>query len=130
MPMYKGEFQRAAKRRPIREAGSGESAALEHLRNYMESGTLARYRGATESFAHGDDNPVNGGTRLSPWLAFGCISARMVVKEAREWERQNGKSASTAKGVGKTGSTGTRLHTELLFRDFLRSLAMQGPGWQ
>ena len=25
---------------------------------------------------------VNGGTRLSPWLAFGCISARMVVKEA------------------------------------------------
>ena len=25
---------------------------------------------------------VNSGTRLSPWLAFGCLSARMVIKEA------------------------------------------------
>lgn len=165
MPMYKGEFQRAAKRRPIREvlpipslrrppaghhggdgSGSaalaagppllppeerqlfrwrgGESFALEHLKKYMESGSLARYRGATESFAHGEDNPVNGGTRLSPWLAFGCLSARMVVKEARAWERQHGKTSSTSKGVGKTGSTGTRLHTELLFRDFLRFSAL------
>jgi len=162
MPMYKGEFQRAAKRRPIREVlpipalrkppvaaltlGSatvaeafatapprlppeerqlfrwtgGETFALQHLKNYMESGSLVRYRGATESFAHGEDNAVNAGTRLSPWLAFGCISARMVVKEAKAWERVNGQSSSTAKGVGKTGSTGTRLHTELLFRDFLR----------
>ncbi|CAJ1350469.1 unnamed protein product [Effrenium voratum] len=119
MPLYKGEFQKAAKWRPIREVlpipplrpppavaaelgasveetfgaevpeeerqtfrcQGGESAALDYLRNYMESGQLPRYRGATESFAHGDDNPVNGGTRLSPWLAFGCLSARVVVKE-------------------------------------------------
>ena len=46
---------------------------------------------------------MNGGTRLSPWLAFGCLSARMVVKQARDWEREHGKVASTAKGVGKTG---------------------------
>ncbi|CAK8989385.1 unnamed protein product [Durusdinium trenchii] len=130
MPWYKGEFQRAAKRRPIREERQvfrwkgGETAALEHLKSYMESGALARYRGATESFAHGSDNPVNGGTRLSPWLAFGCLSARMVVKEARDWERQHGKSCSTSKGVGKIGSTGNRLHTELLFRDFLRFSAL------
>ncbi|CAJ1439427.1 unnamed protein product [Effrenium voratum] len=162
MPLYKGEFQKAAKWRPIREVlpipplrpppavaaelgasleetfgaevpeeerqtfrwQGGESAALDYLRNYMESGQLPRYRGATESFAHGDDNPVNGGTRLSPWLAFGCLSARVVVKEAREWERRHGKSSSTAKGVGKTGSTGARLHTELLFRDFLRFSAL------
>ncbi|CAE7397099.1 CRYD [Symbiodinium pilosum] len=162
MPMYKGEFQRAAKRRPIREVlpipalrsppaghqGSsieeafasdprqlppeerqvfrwqgGETAGLEHLRNYIDSGQLASYRGATESFAHGEDNPVNSGTRLSPWLAFGCLSARMVVKEAREYERKHGKTSS-GKGIGKIGSTGTRLHTELLFRDFLRFSAL------
>lgn len=98
----------------------GETAALEHLLWYMDSGQLANYRGATESFAHGDHNPVNSGTRLSPWLAFGCISARMVIHEARKCERTRGKSSSTGKGSGKMGSTGARLHTELNFRDFLR----------
>lgn len=163
MPEFKGQFNSAAKRRPVREAldiprfcppplldendygptairqafsagpevkpmdsrqefvwKGGESAALDHLKQYMESGQLVNYRGATESFAHGDHNPVNSGTRLSPWLAFGCLSARMVIQEARKFERKHGKSSSTGKGSGKMGSTGARLHTELLFRDFLR----------
>jgi deoxyribodipyrimidine photo-lyase len=165
MPWYKGEFQRAAKRRPVREAlpipgalrpspdldvgefgpnaikaafasalpapppderrcfnwVGGETAAVAHLTWYMETGQLSKYRGATESFAHGEDvNPVNSGTRLSPWLAFGCISARKVIHEARAFERSHGKASSTGKGSGKSGSTGARLHTELIFRDFLR----------
>ena len=174
MPWYKGEFQRAAKKRPIRpvvpvpsplrpppdadaadlatlapfgqegvaaafaQAAAapppddrrtftwvgGETAALEHLDWYMRSGQLSTYRGATESFAHGEANPVNSGTRLSPWLAFGCVSARHVVHEARRYERAHGKSSSTGKGHGKSGSTGARLHTELLFRDFLRFSAL------
>jgi deoxyribodipyrimidine photo-lyase len=167
MPMFKGEFNGIAKRRPIREAlktpdllppppletsdyGSdaiaeafskgpkvtpaderqrfvwkgGETPALEYLNWYMTSGQLKEYRGATESFAHGEHNPVNAGTRLSPWLAFGCISARMVVHMARDYERKHGKSSSTGKGSGKMGSTGARLHTELNFRDFLRFSAL------
>lgn len=167
MPMYKGEFNGMAKRRPIREVlpmpalrpppdvdpsecgadaveaafskgpaapplderqpfvwVGGETAGLDYLKHYMDSGLLRTYRGATESFAHGEHNPVNSGTRLSPWLAFGCISARMVVHEAREYERAHGKSSSTGKGSGKMGSTGARLHTELNFRDFLRFSAM------
>ncbi|CAE8660270.1 unnamed protein product [Polarella glacialis] len=167
MPMYKGEFNGIAKKRPIRavlpipvlrspppleacECGStaieaaflmgpsvpppdarqtftwsgGEAAALDYFKRYMERGQLKNYRGATESFAHGDHNPVNAGTRLSPWLAFGCISARMVVHEARSFERTHGKSSSTGKGNGKMGSTGARLHTELNFRDFLRFSAL------
>lgn len=167
MPMYKGEFNGIAKKRPIRavlpipplrspppleapehgfdavEAAfslgpvvtprdprqaftwiGGETPALDYFKNYMESGQLRNYRGATESFAHGDHNPVNAGTRLSPWLAFGCISARMVVHEARDFERNHGKSSSTGKGSGKMGSTGARLHTELNFRDFLRFSAL------
>jgi len=167
MPMFKGEFNGLAKRRPIREvlpvpqlrpppalepseigleavaaafsqgpqAGppderqvfawtGGETSALAHLEWYMETDQLRNYRGATESFAHGDHNPVNGGTRLSPWLAFGCISARKVVHAARDYERTHGKSSSTGKGSGKMGSTGARLHTELNFRDFLRFSAL------
>jgi deoxyribodipyrimidine photolyase len=102
----------------------GETAALDHLESYLASGQLKHYRGATESFAHGDQNPVNSGTRLSPWLAFGCISARMVVHEVKKYERGHGKSSSTGKGSGKMGSTGARLHTELNFRDFLRFSAL------
>lgn len=167
MPQFKGQFNSAAKKRPIREVlaipalrapptlrdtevssdaiasafasgpratpaderqlfvwKGGETAALEYFRQYMDSGQLKNYRGATESFAHGDHNPINGGTRFSPWLAFGCLSARMVVKEARDYERKHGKSSSTGKGSGKMGSTGARLHTELLFRDFLRFSAL------
>jgi len=96
----------------------GETAALAHLKWYIETDQLPKYRGATESFAHGEHNPVNGGTRLSPWLAFGCITARLVVHKARSYEREHGKSSSTGKGSGKMGSTGARLHTELNFRDF------------
>lgn len=103
---------------------AGETAALEYLSWYMDSGQLRNYRGATESFAHGDHNPVNAGTRLSPWLAFGCVSARMVVHASRDFERTHGRSSSTGKGSGKMGSTGARLHTELNFRDFLRFSAL------
>lgn len=106
-------------RQPFVWAG-GETAALNHLKWYIETDQLRSYRGATESFAHGEHNPINSGTRLSPWLAFGCITARLVVHEAREYERKHGKSSSTGKGSGKMGSTGARLHTELNFRDFLR----------
>lgn len=113
----------ADKRQPF-VWGGGETAALEHLKWYIETDQLPKYRGATESFAHGEHNPVNGGTRLSPWLAFGCITARNVVHEARRYEREHGKSSSTGKGSGKMGSTGARLHTELLFRDFLRFSAL------
>ncbi len=103
----------------------GETAARQYFNNYFSLSPdnpplLWDYRGATESFAHGDDvNPVFSGTRLSPWLAFGCISAREVVKRAQEVEKLHGKKGG-GKSVGKGGSTGQRLHTELLFRDFLR----------
>jgi deoxyribodipyrimidine photo-lyase len=113
-----------ADNRQVFEWKGGETHALEYLSWYIESGQLKNYRGATESFAHGDHNPVNAGTRLSPWLAFGCISARMVIHESRKYERTHGKSSSTGKGSGKMGSTGARLHTELNFRDFLRFSAL------
>merc|ERR1719191_497007 len=97
----------------------GETAARTYLDEYFclspENGkpSLWNYRGATESFAHGEDtNPIFSGTRLSPWLAFGCISAREVVKRAQEIERSHGKKGG-GKSVGKGGSTGQRLHTEL-----------------
>ena len=99
----------------------GETAALEYLDSYFHDGEkLHAYRGATESFAHGEtENPVMSGTRLSAWLAFGCISPREVLHRVKHCERNFGKKGG-GKSVGKGGSTGSRLHTELNFRDFLR----------
>ncbi|CAD7959244.1 unnamed protein product [Amoebophrya sp. A120] len=115
----------------------GESMAQQYLEDFFKTGdNLWNYCGATESFAHGaDHNPIFSGTRFSPWLAFGNVSARMIVKKAYDCEKRfggfyrptkgggkKGKGNSTGKGsAGKTsGSTAQRLHTELLFRDFLR----------
>ena len=104
----------------------GESHARAYLDKFFATPeALWNYRGATESFAHGDGpNPIFSGTRLSPWLAFGCISARDVIQRAKDVERIHGKKGG-GKSVGKGGSTGQRLHTEMLFRDFLRFSAMK-----
>jgi hypothetical protein len=60
------------------------------------------------------------GTRLSPWLAFGCVTARQVMRRVQDCERRHGKVGGGGRPAGKSGSTGARLHTELNFRDFLR----------
>nr|QDO16303.1 cryptochrome DASH [Lingulodinium polyedra] len=88
----------------------GETAALQRLHHYVwEMDGLRGYVGATESFMHGDQNAVNAGTHLSPWLAFGCISARAVVCEARAYERARGKCDGAQ-----------RVYKELVFRDYFR----------
>lgn len=88
----------------------GETQALAFLRQYIwEQEGLKTYVGATESHAHKAENAVNSGSRLSPWIAFGCLSPRNVMKEVKAYERSKGKSGSTQ-----------RLFTELVFRDFLR----------
>jgi len=99
----------------------GETAAAEYLKQFFASPEkLWNYRGATESFASGAAaNPVLSGTRFSPWLAFGNVTARQILHHARRCETNHGKKSS-GKGLGKIGSTGQRLHTELNFRDFLR----------
>nr|QDO16336.1 cryptochrome DASH [Lingulodinium polyedra] len=88
----------------------GETAALAHWQRYVwEEDRLRSYVGATDSMTPGENNAVNSGTRLSPWLAFGCLSARTVLHEVRKYERARGKSRSTY-----------WVYHELIFRDFLR----------
>ena len=76
----------------------GETAALAYLDDFFKDGhKLHGYRGATESSAHGEsDNPVMSGTRLSPWLAFGCITARQVINRAKNCECKFGRKGQLA----------------------------------
>lgn len=88
----------------------GETAAWKHIQKFMwDEDRLRDYVGATDSMTPGESNAINSGTRLSPWLAFGCITARQVVHEVRRYERARGKSRSTY-----------WVYHELVFRDFFR----------
>ena len=60
----------------------GEVAALAALRSYVwESDRLRRYVGSSDSMTPGVDNALNATTRLSAYLAHGCLSPRRLYEE-------------------------------------------------
>lgn len=86
----------------------GETEALNHLKNYVwESNNLRTYKKTR-------DELIGGGysSKLSPWLAQGCISPKKVYYEVKAYEEAHGKSESTY-----------ALLFELLWRDFYRFMA-------
>jgi len=88
----------------------GEAQATERLAAYAwKEDRLRRYVGASDSMHPGSDNAINSTTRLSPWLAFGCISPRRVMAEVQRYEKQRCKNRSTY-----------WVYHELVFRDFFR----------
>jgi deoxyribodipyrimidine photo-lyase len=90
----------------------GETAALKRLHDYF-FGTDALaldYVGSTNTPREGNSCTKEGAmSRLSPWLAHGCISARYLFAEIKRYERERHKS----------GSTYWLVH-ELYWRDFVR----------
>ncbi len=95
-------------RTAFRFAG-GERAGLAHLERYLASGAVARYK-KTRNGLHGADFS----TRLSPWLALGCLSARQVHDAVRGWEAQHGANESSYWVI-----------FELLWRDYFHWAARQ-----
>ncbi|MCC5883352.1 MAG: DASH family cryptochrome [Halomonas sp.] len=88
----------------------GEAAGLSRLDHYMwESGAVARYR-TTRNELRGADFS----TRLSPWLAHGCLSARQVRDALRYWEASHGANESSK-----------WVFYELLWRDYFHWAARQ-----
>ncbi|MDW7747459.1 DASH family cryptochrome [Halomonas sp.] len=87
----------------------GEAAGWSRLDHYLwESGAVARYKQTRNGLA-GDFS-----TRLSPWLAQGCLSARQVHDAVRAWEARHGASDSSY-----------WLVFELLWRDYFHWAARQ-----
>merc|ERR1719191_174214 len=90
----------------------GETAALARVRMYLfETDALALdYVGSTNTPREGNSCTKKGAmSRLSPWLAHGCISARMLYAEIQRYEHERHKSSSTY-----------WLVHELYWRDFVR----------
>lgn len=86
----------------------GETAALERLRYYLwETDLLKTYKETRNGLIGGDYS-----SKLSPWLAQGCISPKLIYHEVKRYEAERGGNKSTY-----------WLIFELLWRDFFRLMA-------
>ncbi|CAE7811969.1 cry [Symbiodinium sp. CCMP2456] len=94
----------------------GETAALTRLEEYFfESNDIAlQFVGATNFPHDGHSSTVaKSQSKLSPWLAHGCLSARYLYAELKRYERERRQTDCTA-----------RMVHELYFRDFVRFSAL------
>lgn len=83
----------------------GETGGLARLHHYVWTGDhLHRYKQTRNGLLGADYS-----SKLSPWLALGCLSPRRVAREVRRYEAERGANESTY-----------WLVFELLWRDYFR----------
>ena len=116
-PPLKAVCEQSATWQPDNRQGymyrGGESAAHARLNDY-----LWRLRGAaTYKKTRNGLLGANFSTRVSPWLARGCLSARQVNDAVKAWEAEYGSSESSY-----------WITFELLWREyFIRAAELEGP---
>lgn len=88
----------------------GETAGLQQLRYYLHDSKLVSDYKQTRNGLDGWDFS----SKLSPWLALGCVSPREVMRELHDYERQQGANDSTY-----------WLFFELLWREYFQWLHEQ-----
>lgn len=94
----------------------GEHAAMERMAWLIESGAMNSYA-ETRNGLLGDDFS----TRLSAWLALGCITARQVHEKMVAFEDGKDNAYQHISGYGKGENPNTRfIRFELLWRDYMR----------
>lgn len=87
----------------------GERAGLEHTHSYFKSDWPSRYK-----LLRNDLDNWHHSTKFSPWLALGCISAREIVSQLRDYEARHGANDSTE-----------WIYFELLWREYFQWYAYQ-----
>lgn len=90
------------------EFAASETAALMHLRQYLETRRIDSYK-VTRNGLIGTEFS----SKFSPWLSLGIISARTIAESIREYERVYGSNDGTY-----------WLWFELVWRDFFAFRAM------
>ena len=97
----------------------GADAAHARVRHLLEGGHMTRYKDTRNGMLGADFS-----TKLSAWLALGCISARQVHESLLHFEDGRGDVGKGAQGYGKGENKGTGwVRFELLWRDYMRLLA-------
>ena len=83
----------------------GETSGLERIQHYFhDSKAVSSYKKTRNGLIGADYS-----TKFSPWLALGCISPRIIYKELKKYEQENGANDSTYWVL-----------FELLWRDYFR----------
>lgn len=85
----------------------GELAAMERIQHYITNGVgrVSVYKETRNGMIGADFS-----TKLSPWLALGCVSARTVMQRVKDFEKSSGiKDENTYWVI-----------FELLWRDYMR----------
>jgi deoxyribodipyrimidine photo-lyase len=83
----------------------GETAALQRLKYYLwDSDLIKTYEETRNGMLGGDYS-----SKLSPYLALGCISPKLIYQQLKQYELQRGDNKSTY-----------WLYFELLWRDYFR----------
>jgi deoxyribodipyrimidine photo-lyase len=107
IPTFKelGRKKNESDQRGVLSFLGGENKALERLNYYLfESQLIKNYKETRNGLVGGDYS-----SKLSPWLANGCVSARKIYSEIKKFEAEFGANESTY-----------WLIFELLWRDYFR----------
>jgi deoxyribodipyrimidine photo-lyase len=107
LPSFKelGRKENQSDERQVLAFKGGENTALERLNYFLfESQLIKNYKETRNGLVGGDYS-----SKLSPWLANGCVSARKVYSEIKKFEAEFGANESTY-----------WLIFELLWRDYFR----------
>jgi len=88
----------------------GEDAGLDRINRYLfETDSLKDYKFTRNGLLGADYS-----SKFSPWVAHGCISARMIHSEVKRYERERHKNVSTY-----------WMLFELIWRDYFRYSAQK-----
>ena len=94
----------------------GSTAGNERVRHLIESGAMTSYKDTRNGLLGLDFS-----TKLSAWLALGCISARQIHWMLVDFEDGNGDLGKKTRGYGKGENKGSAaVRFELLWRDYMR----------
>ncbi|KIX93755.1 uncharacterized protein Z520_10661 [Fonsecaea multimorphosa CBS 102226] len=94
----------------------GTAEGLKRIEGLIRSGAMTRYKDTRNGLLGTDFS-----TKLSAWLALGCITARQIHFHLLEFEEGRDDRFRDTKGYGKGENPGTAaVRFELLWRDYMR----------
>jgi deoxyribodipyrimidine photo-lyase len=94
----------------------GTTGGLKRIQSLIGSGSMTRYKDTRNGLLGTDFS-----TKLSAWLALGCITARQIHFQLLDFEEGRDDQHKGTEGYGKGENKGTAaVRFELLWRDYMR----------
>ncbi|OLN96506.1 putative cryptochrome DASH, mitochondrial [Colletotrichum chlorophyti] len=94
----------------------GEDEASQRLQHLVESGAMSKYKDTRNGLLG-----VDFSTKLSAYLALGCLTSRQIHQALVEYENGENDSFKDTDGYGQGENDGTKaVRFELLWRDYMR----------